>query len=262
MDLQQWLADRRRSTGPELVLELDGGRWLRLAKGPFTASGYVLGLEDVTDWRAREQWLLAERRRLQAACDGLRLRLQVLPEAEARCAEAEARLGEFAQLAHTDALTGLLNRRRILELADAAIGEAKRHGRPLAALMLDLDHFKAINDRLGHQAGDNALQQVARLCADELRDGDLLARWGGEELFAVLPGTDGAAAERMAERLRHGVERLPPPAIASPPSLTVSIGVAELAAAERDITSVITRADAALYAAKRRGRNQVFCKAA
>jgi diguanylate cyclase (GGDEF)-like protein len=173
---------------------------------------------------------------------------------------AEERIRE---LAVTDDLTRLANRRHARDRMIAEGAEAARHGRALSLAMLDVDHFKAVNDAHGHDAGDAVLRAVARACEEVLRDSDLLARWGGEEFLAVLPETDAASARAVAERLRAAVERLrvEPPG-ASALSVTVSAGVATWVppgpdADRPDGDALLREADVALYRAKSAGRNRV-----
>jgi diguanylate cyclase len=149
-------------------------------------------------------------------------------------------------LARRDELTGLVNRRVLQEELEREVDEAARSGRPLAVLMLDLDSFKQINDAQGHRAGDRLLKATAAAWTETLRAGGVIARFGGDELAAVLPGTDLAAALAVGERLRGAV---PPPA-------TCSIGVAVLAPGQ-SAAQLLNAADDRLYAAKRGGRDRV-----
>lgn len=159
-------------------------------------------------------------------------------------------------LASTDELTGLANRRALLARADEVLAHARRKGRPLSVLMIDVDHFKAINDRHGHAAGDTVLRHLAQVLTTVLREGDLLGRLGGEEFLAVLPSSTLADARLVAERMRAVVEGAPPAADEGLLRVTVSIGVAGSTAGEA-VAATIARADAALYRAKQGGRNAV-----
>lgn len=160
------------------------------------------------------------------------------------------------RLADIDSLTGLYNRRAWSEQLAAMDESARRQGLPLSVLFLDLDHFKALNDRLGHEAGDAALHALAGVMRAELREQDLVGRHGGEEFVIALPGADAAhalqAAERIRQRLQHRATVDPDGA-----TTTVSIGVATLQAGE-DMAALLNRADAAMYAAKAAGRNRVM----
>jgi diguanylate cyclase (GGDEF)-like protein/PAS domain S-box-containing protein len=168
--------------------------------------------------------------------------------------QSEARLRE---LATTDPLTGALNRRRLFELASDETRRADRYGRPLCFAMLDLDHFKKVNDRHGHTAGDEALKIVAGAVRAGLRNLDLLARYGGEEFAVVLPETTLETAHAAIERIRAAVAALRLDVGSATVRLTLSAGVVAWRSGETP-DAVLDRADAALYDAKRRGRNQVI----
>ncbi|MDB5848651.1 MAG: hypothetical protein JWP29_2403, partial [Rhodoferax sp.] len=167
---------------------------------------------------------------------------------------------ELLQLAHTDSLTGVLNRRAFTERSAEAIAGARRQQRPLAVLMLDIDHFKQVNDGHGHAAGDLAIQRVAAVALRNLRALDLLGRLGGEEFGILLPETTAGEALATAERLRNAIAADLLVNDGSEIALTVSIGLSSLRPGE-DIQALYQRADQALYAAKRAGRNRVFVAA-
>lgn len=158
------------------------------------------------------------------------------------------------QLADIDALTGLFNRRAWTERVFALDEAMRRTGQPLSVLFLDLDHFKELNDRYGHEAGDDALRTLAAVMREELREQDLIGRYGGEEFVIALPGADRAHALRVADRLRR---RLYDRSSAGPLRVaqTASIGAATLHAGE-DFTALLRRADEAMYAAKLGGRDR------
>ena len=160
----------------------------------------------------------------------------------------------------TDELTGLANLRAFLSRLEQEIERSRRFSTPLALVMLDLDHFKQINDEYGHQQGDEVLALVADVLRDFSRDIDAPARYGGEELAVVLPQTDSEGAEQLAERIREAVERLEVPRVdggAGSLRLQASFGVASLPENAVDRAGLIAAADAALYRAKRAGRNRV-----
>ena len=166
------------------------------------------------------------------------------------------RHAELQRAAHADALTGLANR-SALALQAPGLARVTAHDPPVAVLMLDIDHFKRVNDQHGHAAGDQALREVALRLQATLRQGDLLARWGGEEFCVCLPGADEAAARAVAEKLRRSVADAPlqlPDGTAL--LLTASLGVAALGVAE-ELPAALGRADAALYRAKQAGRDRV-----
>lgn len=159
-------------------------------------------------------------------------------------------------LATRDDLTGLVNRRLMCELLEKEQQRAARHGTGFCVAVLDLDHFKRVNDTHGHAAGDAVLKAVALEGARALRGTDTLGRWGGEEFVLLMPGTSLQAASEVTERLRRALEHLLVPAGDSVVMLTVSAGVAEYRPGEAGAT-VVERADRALYQAKGQGRNRV-----
>ncbi len=166
------------------------------------------------------------------------------------------------QLAQTDPLTQLLNRRALTERISAEMERALRYDSTLALLMIDLDHFKKVNDNYGHLVGDDVLRDVGQLLLETIRGSDIVARYGGEEFLLLLPETDEAGAESFAERIREAVERHPFGGGSSGGgktlSLTSSIGVAVYPAARiESVEDLLARADAALYRAKADGRNRV-----
>ena len=163
---------------------------------------------------------------------------------------------QLRRSAELDALTGTFNRRTIDQWLARSFGEAERDGQPISVLFVDMDHFKAINDKYGHACGDHCLRSVALALRAALGEGDLLGRYGGEEFIAVLPGRGGAAARQLGEQLRADVERLAMDWEGQPLRLTVSVGVATRLHDEPP-AHTIDRADKALYAAKRGGRNCV-----
>jgi diguanylate cyclase (GGDEF)-like protein len=169
---------------------------------------------------------------------------------------------ELLRMASTDGLTGLFNRRHFLELANRELARARRAGTPISLLLLDVDHFKEVNDRHGHAAGDLALKAVGEACRAALREVDVVGRLGGEEFAACLPeaGEDGAV--EVAERLRRTLAALRVETPAGPLSLTVTIGVAAVRAEETDVTQALQRADDAMYAGKRAGRDRVMAAGA
>jgi diguanylate cyclase (GGDEF)-like protein len=161
---------------------------------------------------------------------------------------------ELKKLATRDPLTGCLNRRAFFELIDAAFEEAKRYGGPLACILLDVDHFKVVNDRYGHAAGDQVLQFVASTLHANLRASDRLCRYGGEEFCILLARADVAAGVQVAEKIRAAIAASPCGNI----SLTASFGVSGLEFRPASPAEMIDQADQALYAAKHQGRNRVM----
>ncbi|HYD55742.1 MAG TPA: GGDEF domain-containing protein [Burkholderiales bacterium] len=167
--------------------------------------------------------------------------------------------GRLKELATRDELTGLGNRRFVMERGAELLKLARRHNRSLAVLMLDLDHFKAVNDRYGHAAGDDVLRFIGVAMTLQLRATDVAGRTGGEEFAMVLPETGLQDALATAERIRLAIAATPVPTDESPAPIpvTVSIGVAALDASGGSLDDLLSRADGALYQAKRAGRNRV-----
>jgi diguanylate cyclase (GGDEF)-like protein len=164
--------------------------------------------------------------------------------------------GRLRELATQDELTGLYNRRQFVELAEAEVARARRTGTPLSLAMLDIDHFKAVNDVFGHPVGDLALRELARAMRETLRTSDVPARIGGEEFVVLLRDTGLDGAVSVTERLRERVGRAEVSAgVDRVARFTVSGGVAELAPGER-LDALLARADEALYRAKEDGRNR------
>jgi len=204
---------------------------------------------DLTQFLQSQRALEALNKQLEAR---VAERTQALNQANADLREANRVL---EQLARSDSLTALANRRCFFEHAGAEVSRARRYRHPLTLQMLDIDHFKSINDRFGHAAGDSVIRAIAEILRDNLRHVDLAARIGGEEFAILLPETDIVAAEHHAGRLRQ--------AIASHdfggglPEISVSIGVSCVGEDEATIEPALLRADKALYRAKQSGRNCV-----
>ncbi|MBI3444004.1 MAG: diguanylate cyclase [Magnetospirillum sp.] len=165
--------------------------------------------------------------------------------------------GELRRLATTDVLTGVFNRRHFMEMAGAEVDRARRHQRPLVALMLDIDHFKRVNDTYGHPVGDIAIKALADTCLQEIRHEDVLGRLGGEEFAIALTETDLDGALLVAGRLRLAVAAIRIQTDQGVVAFTTSIGVAERLEGDTSIDAMLSRADIALYSAKRSGRNKV-----
>ena len=161
------------------------------------------------------------------------------------------------QWAITDSLTGLHNRRHFLELAELEFHRARRYQHPLSAMMLDIDHFKRVNDTYSHALGDQVIQAVAALCRENLRDIDLMGRYGGDEFVALVPEVNLDDARKAAERLRKIIADAPIDTERGPLNITISIGVVALTPDYLDFASLLNQADAALYTAKNAGRNRV-----
>ena len=201
--------------------------------------------------RLRERRLVAARGRLEATV--------------AERTEELRRLNEqLSELAITDALTGLPNRRSILESAEEGFSLARRRDLPFSVAMIDFDHFKAINDSLGHAEGDRLLVEGSRTMLECLRTEDVVGRYGGEEFLAVFPMTPGEGAAAVAERLRRAVADVRVAVPEGVPFLrdgaTVSVGIASIGREDRSLDDLLRRADRALYDAKQAGRDRVVVR--
>ena len=165
---------------------------------------------------------------------------------------------KLEHLAATDPLTGAANRRQFIERVEAEIALAKRNGAPFSLLSLDLDHFKAINDSYGHQAGDQVLQRFVNKCLDAIRPYDGVARVGGEEFMVLLPQAALDTAQSIGERIRAAIAGAPFEAgIGKPIEVTVSVGASEFGRDGETIDAILRKADERLYRAKHQGRNRV-----
>ncbi|MGN6185958.1 MAG: GGDEF domain-containing protein [Thermoanaerobaculia bacterium] len=201
--------------------------------------------------------------------------LRVATESEARYDELEQRMlslqrenldlvvrnRTLSEVSSRDALTGLYNRWFVIEKLDSELNRALRHGSPMSLLMLDVDHFKRINDTFGHAAGDQVLQGIGRLLRDSCRVYDVPGRYGGEEFCIVLPETKPGNTSVVAERIRSRLESTEIPCGETSIVVTASIGIAGMdMPGESEVLSpaaLLDRADRALYSAKNRGRNRV-----
>jgi diguanylate cyclase (GGDEF)-like protein len=166
----------------------------------------------------------------------------------------------LSEVSTRDSLTGLYNRWFVLEKIDSELNRALRHGSPMSLLMLDLDHFKRINDTFGHTAGDQVLQGIGRLLRESCRVYDVPGRYGGEEFCIVLPETKSGNTTVVAERIRQKLAASELPCGDGSIAVTASIGIAGTDSSDAAVLSpaeLIERADRALYAAKNRGRNRV-----
>jgi diguanylate cyclase (GGDEF)-like protein len=168
---------------------------------------------------------------------------------------------ELAEQAHTDALTGALNRRAMEETALRETSRSVRYGNPLCMIVLDIDHFKHINDTRGHAAGDAVLKALVAQVRSILRTNDVIARTGGEEFTILLPDTTSATGLIAAERVRCAIEALEMTFDSRPIRFTVSAGVAQLDPGHGGWESMMHRADSAMYEAKAKGRNAVHSEA-
>ncbi|MBR9885920.1 MAG: diguanylate cyclase, partial [Oceanospirillales bacterium] len=156
-------------------------------------------------------------------------------------------------LSSTDTLTGIANRLKLDEFLNTEFSRAQRYGSAFSVILLDMDHFKRINDQFGHLVGDSVLKEIAALLTQETRSTDLVGRWGGEEFLVICPNTTGQDALVCAEKLRKAVEHF---LFTGVESATISLGISSYQTTDTSTDMLVTRADTALYRAKSQGRNQ------
>lgn len=239
-----------RFTGAPFELPLPGQRWVRVIEHRNRDGVAYCVVSDISTLVRQQQDTLAAERRLRESETRLRQLADQLAAANA----------ELAKLAATDALTGLANRRQFDAALEREWFRALRENAPLALLMVDVDHFKPMNDRFGHPVGDAVLVRVAQALRDNVRRaGDLAARYGGEEFAVILPHMAAEGAHETAEGVRRAVAALDlRDVVPGGWALTVSIGLAVLQpSAEARPSLLVQHADEALYRAKRNGRNRI-----
>jgi diguanylate cyclase (GGDEF)-like protein len=187
----------------------------------------------------------------------------LLSEKERLTAQLRKANLELSTLAATDSLTDLPNKRAFLQALGRDLARADREAQPISLVMLDVDFFKKFNDTYGHQTGDEVLRLVGNVLKAAVRTGDVAARYGGEEFAIILPATDSAGAQLVAERVRTRLEAASITDPAGPLHVTASLGVATLSGpgCRSDGAKLVARADAALYRAKQAGRNRVAAAA-
>jgi diguanylate cyclase (GGDEF)-like protein len=232
---------------------------IRLGAGGARPREVVLNCTPINDGFQRARGCLvtmSDVTELHERTEGLRL---ALADLHASREEIRVKNEELTLLATRDALTGCLNRRAFLADSERGIAAAAASGQPLCAIMCDVDHFKAINDRFGHGGGDEVLKAVAKALGRGLRTGDLLGRYGGEEFCIVLPDATLAQARVIAERLRADVEANAGSAVRhlADVKVTMSFGVEQLGHGATQFDALVDRADQALYHSKKTGRNRV-----
>ena len=225
-----------------------------LATRMVVTAKYALGRRDLRglggDLPETETWFECRVQPLDFRVEGEEAVLWVAADITERH-ELEQRLLSQSRV---DALTGLWNRRQFDVVANQELERARRYGEPVSLLILDIDHFKAINDSRGHLVGDAVLIEVAAILRTDTRASDCVARWGGEEFAVLMPETDGAEATRAADKIRAVVEAN---AFSCAMPVTLSVGIAEFHAEIDSLDDLIRRADDALYRAKTGGRNRV-----
>jgi diguanylate cyclase (GGDEF)-like protein len=244
----------RRLARP-LVKLADAARKLGLGPDGVTSLPRVRGSREISELSKALRALLV---RLESAeLERHHAERLVEDRVSARTQALQQTLEHVQTLANTDPLTGVLNRRAFLESAVGILDEHRRNNGRLGIITLDIDHFKSVNDRFGHAVGDETIRTVAHLARSLVRTGDLVARFGGEEFVILLPTASLEATQALSERLRETLENTPIAVGGEEVHVTASLGCAVSTDNDSGIEAVIGRADAALYAAKHGGRNQV-----
>ena len=234
---------------PEWIRDIPGAYWIRSYIGaPIISQGKLLGFINV-DAQVPNFFREEHLDRLQAFAD------------QAAIAIRNAQMYEEIQsLAITDCLTGLYNRRYFFEFSENELARSKRYGKKLSLAMMDIDHFKRVNDQFGHQTGDRVLKMISDISLKNLRKVDVMCRFGGEEFVILLPETSGVEAYLAAERIRREIDGASLETEKGEVSVTVSIGVADLGEEIQTLDELISKADQAMYQAKDQGRNRVCIK--
>ena len=214
---------------------------------------FILALPSITGFFGAQQLHKVQRRQFAMFNQAGRVNKELKKEVERRKLLEE----ELKHQATTDPLTGLFNRRQYEMLFRRERERCRRQGTTICVAMGDLDHFKSLNDQLGHDSGDIALQHVAKLFVSQLREGDVVGRFGGEEFIILLPDTDITEAAMVIERLRKALHMSPVSLQDQQWTLTATFSVSAVLDSETDIVETLRRVDAGLYQGKRGGRNQV-----
>jgi diguanylate cyclase (GGDEF)-like protein len=243
-----WSQSGHAAAALELAIDAARDRWLSVQVQPLfdphgAPAGGLLVLRDISEHKHGAQQIAQLREEL-ARRSLERTQLQQV-------------VSELTELSLRDALTGLFNRRALGERLTEELSRARRYGAPLSLMMIDIDHFKRVNDTHGHTVGDMVIGHVARLLAKDRRVSDIVARYGGDELVLLLPHTPLAGAVTLGDRLRKLVAQTPYRALGVHDYVTVSVGVAGFEASMGKPDELLEAADRALYRAKREGRNRV-----
>ena len=234
------------ASDPDWIKDLPGSGWIRSFIGaPIKRKDKLLGFINLD--AATPNFF--ETRHLK--------RLQALADQAAIAIENAQLFKEMEKLAITDSLTGLYNRRFFFAFAENEIERSRRYNKDLSIIMMDIDHFKKINDKFGHQIGDQVLKEIAEICLSILRKVDVMCRYGGEEFAVLLPETEVGDAAHAAERMCTAISSLRLKTEKGDVSVSVSIGVAEMDKSRGSFEKLLAAADGALYSAKEAGRNRV-----
>lgn len=257
-DYLQRKAAYRESLKGSFTVKLQDGRWIRTTDRSIPNGGFVSVHVDITELKeAQERMSEAENQARQHQRELAQLNQSLEQQIVERTRELEEAKLIAERQARTDPLTELNNRRAFFETAGVIHESACRFGRPYSIMMIDIDHFKNVNDTHGHMIGDQVIQELSRAIVTVIRRSDMAARIGGDEFVAILPETSAQDVRVLADRLRIACSDNVLPLDGKELQFSVSIGIAEHKGDETSITQVISRADEALYQAKKKGRNSV-----
>jgi len=249
----------RKNLKGSFTVKLQDGRWIRTTDRPMPDGGFVSVHVDVSDLKLAQEKILEaqlESRQHQERLAELNENLELQVAERTRELEEAKQIAE--RLARTDSLTGINNRRALIESASVIHDNARRYNHAYSVLMIDIDHFKQVNDSYGHVSGDLVLRELANSIMRTIRSVDIIGRIGGDEFGVVLPETSAVDALILAERLRLNFSSKSIPVGDGYLSFTISIGAAFLTETDGSLEDVIANADNALYQAKHQGRNSVF----
>lgn len=238
--------------------ELPSNRMVKLQSGPKTAFTFAVNASPITTDKEKVRGALVtfdDVTEIEKKNDELQRTLDKLEQTQR---EITRQNQELLVLATRDPLTGVLNRRSLFQGFDVLFNEAREELRPLACIMVDIDHFKSVNDRFGHAVGDKVIKLLAKILTDFSRPNDLVGRFGGEEFCVALPGADKPVAAEIAERMRRAVQEGHGAKFTDAMRITSSFGVSDLTTGASDVAQLVDQADKALYVAKETGRNRVI----
>jgi diguanylate cyclase (GGDEF)-like protein len=236
-------AKEPRQASLDLSTSPKGGNFECLL-APLPSGGFLFFAEPA--WKSRDKQLARLMRDLKKTKHALKIKK----------IDLESVLVQANEIAHTDSLTFLPNRRQIVADLQRQAAVCDRTRKPLTIFMLDIDHFKRVNDSFGHAAGDQVLRTLAARLLESIREGDKAGRYGGEEFLILLPGTTEKSASKMAERLLGSIRELEIAVNHQAVTITVSIGIAEYRIGDESWDQLLNRADQALYKSKENGRDQ------
>lgn len=248
----------RENLKGSFTVKLEDGRWIRTTDRSIPNRGFVSVHVDITELKeAQERMSEAENQARQHQRDLAQLNQSLEQQIVERTRELEEAKLIAERQARTDPLTGFNNRRAFFETAGVIHESACRFSHPYSIMMIDIDHFKNVNDTHGHMIGDQVIQELSRSIVKVIRRSDMAARIGGDEFAAILPETSSQDVRVLADRLRSSCSNNVLSLDGQELQFSVSIGIAEHNGDETSISQVISRADGALYQAKNKGRNSV-----